>query len=217
MSVVEFDPDNWLTTLHRALASYTKLKINQFILDNTSAPSGLEAYDVVMDWPDADDPAKTIALEKTVIHFVADDIANTKLGFGNDIVNAVEVLNPAPTPDYVQWQSGRVHEVNYDVGVWASDKSGGSTSRLAAYEMLDKIFGSDQARRDFRTATQGVEIRRFTGGSFITDRINDVRVFRVIDCELVLRVFSRIVLEDQVIAEEIVQDPDLEIDNTPIS
>lgn len=210
MSITEFNPDLWIETLHRGIHDYVKSQINSYILDDTDSPAGLEAYDVVMDWPESVTAAQDVQLEKTLIHFVIDDILSEKLGFGNDIVNATETLQDAPLPDLVHFHQARRHMVNYDVGIWASDQSGGSTSRLVTYQMLDKIFGGEQTRRDFSTATGGVEIVRFNGGTFITERVNDVRLFRVIDCELVLRVFSRVKLEDQVITEEIVQAPDLE-------
>jgi hypothetical protein len=195
-----------------------KEEINNAVTDDNDDPVGLDIYDVEMDWPTAADTARDIQLEKTLIHFVIDDINSTKLGFGEDTVNATEVLAVAPEPDIVKFQSARMHEINFDVGVWASDKSGGSTSRLVTYQMLDTLFGSTQARRRFQTATKGVQIIRFNGGTFITERVNDVRTFRIIDCELVVRVFSRHTVEDRVIVEEIVQDPDLvDFDLNPIS
>lgn len=218
MSVTEFNPDQWLTSLHRGLADYVRSEIDKFIKDNVDADVGLDVYEIDMDWPESSEVPRDIQLEKTLIHFVVDDIENTKLGFGRDVVNASEVLQAAPEPDYINWEQARMHVVNYDVGVWASDQSGGSTSRLVTYQMLDRIFGGDYARRQFRAATKGIEIIRFNGGTFITERVNDIRVFRIIDCELVVRVFSRVKLEDEVITEEIVQAPDLEtFDGLPVS
>ena len=217
MSITEFNPDKWLETLHRYLHDFVLQRINEAVKDDTNADAGLQAYDVVMDWPEADDPARDIQLEKTLIHFVVDDIDSAKLGFGDDTVNATEELHDAPDPDIVNFHQARRHVVNYDVGLWASDQSGGSTSRLVAYQMLDSIFGGDDARRDFRDSTGGIEIIRFNGGTFITERVNDVRVFRIIDCELVVRVFSRRLLSDEVIVEDIVQNPLLAIDSTSIS
>ncbi len=217
MSIAEFNPDSWLLSLHRGLDDFVKIRINEYVRNNVNAPAGLQAFEVVMDWPEADDLIKQIQLEKTVIHFVADDIDSQGLGFGTNVVAGTEQLQISPLPDYVGWQQAKMHTVNYDVGVWASDKSGGSSMRLFAYQMLDQIFGGDYARRDLRTATQGVEIVSYSGGSFITEKINDVRVYRIIDCELIVRVFSRFMLKDQVIVEDVVQAPDLEIDNLPIS
>lgn len=217
MSVTEFNPDKWLETLHRGIHDFVKDRVNSYVKNDLDAPAGLSAYDIVMDWPEADDPARDIRLEKTLIHFVVDDIDSAKLGFGQDIVNAIEELHDAPDPDIVNFHQARRHIVNYDVGIWASDESGGSTSRLVTYQMLDKIFGGDDARRDFKDATKGIEILAFSGGTFITERVNDVRVFRVIDCELSVRVFSRIMLADEVIVEDIVQNPSLTIDGNLIS
>ena len=218
MSVTEFNPDLWLETLHRSIKDYVRNEIDNFILDDLDAPAGLQAYDVEMDWPESVDTARDIQLEKTLIHFVADDIDSTKLGFGEDLVNATELLQVAPLPDLVQYHEARMHVVNYDVGIWASDKSGGSSSRLVAFQMLDRIFGGPQARRKFKTDTKGVQVIRFNGGTFITERVNDIRTFRVIDCELVVRVFSRVKIDDRIIVEEIVQDPDMEdFDGNPVS
>ncbi len=215
--ITEFNPDLWLETLHRAIKDYVKEEINQYLKDSADQPIGLQAYEVEMDWPAAVDTAKDIQLEKTLIHFVADDIESTKLGFGEDLVNATEELQDAPLPDLVQFHEARMHVVNYDVGVWASDKSGGATSRLRARQMLDSIFGGPEARRKFHEATKGIQIIRFNGGAFITERVNDVRTYRMIDCELVVRVFSRTKIADRIITEEIVQDPDIEdLDGNPV-
>lgn len=218
MSVTEFNPDLWLASLHRGIKDYVESEIDKYIKDDTMADAGLQAYEIEMDWPDAVDTAKDIQIEKTIIHFVVDDIESRKLGFGADVVNVTETLQTAPLPDLMKQHQARMHTVNYDVGVWASDKSGGSTSRLLARQMLDDILGGDDARRNLKAATKGIEIIRFTGGTFITERVNDVRVFRMIDCELVVRVFSRRFLVDDVITEEIVQDPNLEdFDGNPVS
>ena len=215
MSITEFNPDKWLETLQRALADFTRERIDAFVKNDADVDSGLLLYDIVFDWPQADDIGKTILLKKSVIHFLIDDIQNVKLGFGDDVVAGTETI--PPSPQTVAPEQARCHIVNFDVGVWASDKTGGSTARLVIYQMLDRIFGGEVARKDLNTATQGIEIIRFNGGGFVTDRINDIRVFRIIDCELVVRVYSRVKLEDEVITEDVVQEPHLQIDNLPVS
>ncbi len=217
MSITQYSPDNWLLTLHRALVDYISDEINKYVKSNLNVNSGLLLYEIVMDWPEADDLAKYMTLEKSIIHLVIDDIESTKLGFGTDVVNGAETLQVAPLPDFVKWQQARSHVVNYDVGIWASDKTGGSTARLAIRQMLDFILGGDYARRKLSAATNGIQIVRFSGGTFATEQINDIRIYRVLDLELVVRVYSRAMLADQVITEDIVQAPNLAIDNTSIS
>jgi hypothetical protein len=212
-----YTPDAWLLSLQRALADYTLDEINNFVLGPGNAPVGLAAYDVVFDWPESDDIAKTVEFPKSVIHFVIDDISNRKLGLGADQVAATEEIGTGGDPDTITWEEGQHHVVNFDVGFWASDKSGGSTARLVVYQMLQRIFGSQSGRDKLQTEKPGISVIRFNGGRMITDRINDVRVFRIIDVELVVQVFSRVFLDPAVIVEETVQQPSLQIDNAPIS
>lgn len=212
----QFQADNWLVTLHRALSEYVSTEIDEYVQAGGN-PAGLEAYDIVFDWPEADDISQESRLKKTIIHFVIDDIDNRRLGFGSGEVKSVETLNNEPDADTVQYFAGQGHVVNWDVGVWASDESGGSTARLVVYQMLQRILGTEIGRKKLHDATSGIEIIRFNGGRFITDRINDVRVYRIVDSELVARVYSSISDQPQVIVD---QEPEVdgsyEIDGTPI-
>jgi len=217
MSITQFDPDFWLTSLHRSMTTYIGSKIDEYIIQPFPTPAGLQVYELVFDFPDAVELAKSSELEKTIIHFAVDDINNKKIGLGDDTTHRVETFDPGPGPDYAVYYEGKCHEVNYDIGVWASDKSGGITARMVVYEMLQKILGSEIGRTDFRNQTD-VEILRFNGGRNIIDRINDVRVYRIIDCELVVRVYSRLMTTPAVIVDqEPIVDENLEIDGTPIS
>ena len=200
MSITEFNPDQWLTSLQRALKDYTLREINNSVMAGAT-PSGLDTYEVVYDWPDAFELAKDAKLEKTIIHFAIDDIANTIIGLGDNVYNTVEENRNEPNSDLVRLHEGQCHEVNFDVGVWASDQSGGATARLVVYETLQKIFGTEIGKRKVRSAID-VEVRRFNGGRFITDRISDLRVFRLIDTELVARVYSREIDEPLVIIDQ---------------
>ena len=200
MSITEFNPDLWLTSLQRALKDYTLAEIDKAVMVGAT-PSGLDTYDVVYDWPDAFELAKDAKLEKTIIHFAIDDIANMPIGMGDNVYNTIEENRNEPNSDFIRYHEGQCHEVNFDVGVWASDQSGGATARLVVYEMLQKIFGTEIGKRKVRSAID-VEVRRFNGGRFITDRISDLRVFRLIDSELVARVYSREIDEPLVIIDQ---------------
>jgi hypothetical protein len=213
VSIVEFNPDFWLTSLQRSLTSYTLDEIDKAVMVGAN-PSGLDTYEVIYDWPDAAEMAKDAKLEKTLIHFAIDDINNIVLGLGENIYNTVE--NTVPDPDLLTRHEGQCHEVNFDVGVWASDQSGGVTSRLVVYEMLHKVFGTEIGKRKLRS-TIDVEVLRFNGGRFITDRINDLRVFRIIDCELVARVYSRHITEPQVIVDDFEIDEIFTVGGDPIT
>jgi hypothetical protein len=216
MAIIEFDPDAWLTSLQRSLEDYVMGEIDAFIKQGAN-DVGLEVYDVVFDWPDAAELAKAASLPKTIIHFVIDDIDNRPLGFGNNAPAATEELHDEPDPDLIRYHEGNGHVVNFDVGVWASDHSGGSTSRLVVYQMLYQLFGTELGKQKTRE-TIDVEIQRFNGGRFIIDKIGDVRVFRIIDCEMVARVFSRTTGPDLVIVDkDAIVDDDLTIDNIEVS
>lgn len=210
------DPNNWLVSLQRVLKDYTLARIDELVTV-AGNPSGLDVYNVIFDWPDAVELAKDAKLEKTIIHFAIDDIDNVRVGLGENFVAATEEDRLEPLSDLLTLYEAQFHNVNFDIGVWASDQSGGITSRLVVYQTLHGMFGTEVARRKTRAATD-IEIIRFNGGRFITDRINDLRVFRIIDCELVTRVSSRTSDVPLVIIDKEPQVAgQFEIDNTPIT
>lgn len=62
-------------------------------------------------------------------------------------------------------------------------------------ETLALLFHGNDAQANLNAAVNDgdgtIEILNFTGGRFITDRINDIDVYRLIDSSLDVRVFSR--------------------------
>lgn len=218
--MTEFDPLQWVSSLQRSLKEYIEDEINNAVTDGalpTPNPIGLQAFDVILDFPVSAEGARSADFPKTIIHLEIDDIENRKLGFGTDIVQAEYVEGDVDTPATLVEKEAMGHIVNFDVGVWASDLSGGSSSRLLAYEILERIFGGNLAREKCATATGGVEILTFDGGRFVPDVINDIRVFRIVDCTLRVRVYSRKDSGDLIVADEITQDPHLTIDNPPVA
>jgi hypothetical protein len=190
MSVL-YDPTDWLITLNRSLEAYVKDALNNAILDDAQLPAGLEIFDVRFDWPDSNDMPEDVELGKTIIHFFISDIRNERIGFGDNITEENIV---GPTQHDIEFVESSRHVLEYDIGVWASDKSGGVTNRLIAYQALEKAFQGEMAKQACYAFTGGVEILSFNGGRFIQDAISDVRVFRVTDSTLMVRVFSRKVL-----------------------
>lgn len=181
-----YDPEKFLESTVRGIKDYVTDNLNTRI------------YDVRMEFPGSDlDAAKSkVPMRKTIIHFEIDNMDDVYAGFGAEPMqwnydDATETVNP-------QWAT--ILTINFDVGVWASDDSGGTTSRMRAKQELQRLFGSPSSIDALRAATDGgdgsVEIIRYTGGHFIPDRINDVRVYRVVNGELEVRVFSRTPLSD---------------------
>lgn len=210
-----YNPDNWLISMQRALAAYVKSEIDKLI-NVGGDDKGLEIYDVVFDSAEADDIPRYVQEKKTVIYFTLDDIDHRLLGMGDNLVNATE--NISGDPDTVTWEEGQAHLLNYDVGVMATDVSGGATARLQVMQALQQILNTTVGKKKLWEDTEGVQVIRFQGGRFIRDRISDVRVYRVIDAELVVQVFSRVFLDPAVIVDtEPVQEPDVEIDGFPIT
>jgi hypothetical protein len=97
------------------------------------------------------------------------------------------------------------------------------TARLRAYQTLCNLFLGSQAITKLREATNGgdgqLDIVRFSGGKFLSETINDIRVMRVVNCSLIICVFSRTpnpiitptiedIIQDQT---EIILDPHLTI------
>lgn len=204
-----YDPDNWLISLHRSLREYILRGFKNSVKNGNGDSIGDQVYQVEFDFPGSDQLARLMPLQKTLIHFVVDDIENPILGFGDAVVSRT----PDPTNTYMIEEEAVPHVVNYDVGIWASDDSGGSTARLEAYQVLNSLFSGPLAMNGCRVQTGGVEIRSFVGGRFIIETINDVPVFRTVDTTLVVRVYERNTpdLEDRPLADEIVQNPGLTV------
>jgi hypothetical protein len=212
--MTDFNPDRWLTSAFNVLTEAVKGGVDGYVLDDTAAEAGLEIYDVVMDYFAADRPSEFTELDKTTIHFIIDNIENSRVGIGPQAVAATEIAPTIPDAGTITEQLARSHRLNIDVGIWASDNTGGSSSRLDAYEMLDKLFNPDAAIR----FADGVEIVSFNNGRFVTETLNDLRVFRVVGAELVVRVYSRDVAAPVVIADQgVTQAPELEIDSVPLT
>jgi hypothetical protein len=197
MSVV-FDPQQWVVSLFRTLKDY--------VLDEIDG----DVFEVVFEFPAANSAPELMPNEKALIHFSIDDIENRTFGFGHNVVKETIIEPAGGNPGTVQGHEAGCHYVNFDVGIWAADFSGGVTVRLQGYQALMSLFYGAAAFKKLRE--RGVEIVSYNGGRFITERINDVPIFRTIDSELVVRVYSERLLVPDGYVESIEQEPGLTID-----
>jgi hypothetical protein len=189
---VAVDPDAWVITLFRALKNY--------VLTNTDE----DIYDIRFDFPNTVDLGEFMPLDKTVIHFEIDDIQNPPIGFGENIL---QVDRDEDTEQIVEHEA-KQHRVEFDVGIWASTKSGGVTARLKAYQLLNDLFVGAQAYRNMLDIT-GIEVRNFSGGNFIKEEISDIDVFRVMNMNLTVHIFSRRTKGPAPFIVEVLEDPSL--------
>jgi len=205
-----YDPEAWLITTLRGIKDYAKIGFDNAVKNNLGASVGDEVYEIIMEYPSADTLAKLAPFTKTIVHFEIDDIDTPIFGMGNNIFN----WNYDPTLKWVRPQEAQKHILNFDVGIWASDRSGGITSRLRAYEILNDLFGGASAKNKLMAATElndgGVELLSFTGGRFLADKVNDIIVHRMVDCTMMVQIFSRTPIPETTEAietiEEILQD-----------
>lgn len=211
-----YDPYSWLLSMFRSLKEYISVGIND-AEKHFENSVGLQAFEILFDWPAARLEASKLPFRNgdgkpvTLIHFVIDSIDNQPLGFGSSEFSETYY----PQTGTIVPEEAESHEINFDVGVWATDESGGSSARLEAYRVLDSILSGPVAQNACQSATGGVEVRSFSGGRFLTETVNDIRIYRVADVELVARVFSsKLVVPSW--ASEIVQIPELMIDETVI-
>lgn len=193
--MTHFDPDNWVTSLQRSLESYLATKLDPAV------------YEIVADYPDPDQLAKRMPLDKTLVHFAMEDPRQMIFGLGDNFVDDEE----GGDGSIERWEA-RCHEVTYDIGVWASPESGGTTSRMEAREALDNLFNGSQAQAACLAATDGVDVRSLTGGRCVQETINELIVYRMVDIALVVRVFSRVRAAVVQTAEDIDYVPELTID-----
>lgn len=195
-----YNPEKYIETAVRGIKDYVTANLNTRI------------YEVVMEFPGASLDASKMPLRKTIIHFEIDDSVDSPLGFSPDPLVWNYVVDDGVYP---QWAA--MHRLNFDVGVWASDDTGGTTARMRAKQELQRLFGYQSSITALREATDGgdgcVEITRFSGGNFAVDQVGDVRMYRVVNAELEVRVFSRTPLptESAPAIEDIVQAPNLTI------
>lgn len=140
-------------------------------------------YQVVFDYSPAQITSQLLPLQRTVLHFAIDNIDNPLLGYGRAVTETYET-------DQAIESEILPHEINFDVGAWASAKTGGSSSRLELYQLLTKLFQGVEAKAKCFEATDGIEIMSFNGGRFFVDRINDLEVYRIIGAELVVKVYG---------------------------
>ena len=172
-----------------------------------------DAYEVVMEFPGSIFDSRKVPTEKTLIHFEIDDLVSTLVGIGENVFN----WNYNDTDKTVNPQEARRHVFHFDVGVWAFDRTGGTTSRMRARQLLENLFGGSLATRKLAEFTDGgdgcLEIISFSGGRNVNDTVNDVPVYRSVNGTLEVRVFSRTPLSSTPIpaVSEIGQSPGLTI------
>lgn len=193
--VNHYDPEKFLETTFRTLKEYVETRMNTRV------------FDVVMEFPGAQIDASEMPMKKSIIHFELDDHETKPVGFGSGMFRD----NYDSTDHEIFPQYASIQTFTFDVGVWASDPSGGTSSRMRAKQYLNFIFdlNGGSGLGDFSDNGDGrIEVLSFSGGRFVLDHANDVRLYRMVDCQLVLRVFSRTPLPDAGIPslETILQD-----------
>jgi hypothetical protein len=215
MVITSFSPEIWLESAMRGIVDYAREGFHKSVRNENNDPVGQGIYDIVMEFPSTEKILTMMPLARTLIHFEIDDIDDRILGFGD----GHHRLNYDDFFGTIQPQEAGEHRIDLDVGVWTSNRAGGVTARLRAYQTLRNLFHGGIAIEKLRDATNdlgegGVEIMSFTGGRFLTDTVNDIEVFRVIDCTLKVRVFSRTPIEPIVpTIEDILIIPELIIDD----
>lgn len=189
--MIPYNPEIYLESATRILKAYAEDGITQAVQDNNAQNVGLDVYDVVMEFPSDELIVTKVPGSRSIIHFELDMIQDFILSFGENVARSVY----DPGLHTVTEQEGRRHILNFDVGIWSWDKSGGTTARLRARQILTNLFTGSQATDTLRSFSDGgdgaLEIVSYTDGSFVTEAINDVRVFRMINSTLSIRVFSR--------------------------
>jgi hypothetical protein len=187
-----YDPENYLLSTTRELQKYVERGFDNSVLDVDLLPIGRFVYQVIMEFPgDVIADITTAPLPKTLVHFELDDSENRVVGFGDNIFSEnYDAASQSITP-----QEASYHQLNFDVGVWASDVSGGTTARLNAQQILNGLFVGFLAQRSIMASSDGgdggLELLSYHGGQFITERVNEINTYRMVGAELELRVFSR--------------------------
>ena len=187
--------------------------LKEYVQDNFNT----RIYDIVMEFPGSIVDSGKMPLKKTIIHFELDALDSGPLGFGDGkFADNYDPVLQTITPQYAT-----VNVLTFDVGVWASDKSGGTTMRARARQQLEFLFGVNaggltRLMEYSDGGDGGLEILSFSGGRFVLDTsAHDFRLYRMVDCQLILRVFSRTPIPadepGQPTIEDVIQAPNLTI------
>jgi hypothetical protein len=192
-----FDPDKWITSLHRSLLSYMQTKL----------PA--DEFEIVEDYPSAAAMTRRMPLKKTIVHFAMEDPQRMMFGLGDNIVADSK---DEDAQEIEGWEA-RCHEVTFDLGIWASEETGGVTSRMEAREALDYLFHGSTAQQACLAATDGVDVRSISGGRNVIEDINEIVVYRMVDIALIVRVYSRVKATSiPYVTDDLDLDPELTID-----
>ena len=214
MTVTKYDPERWLESAVRGIKDYAEEGFHESILNDNFQPVGEQIYEIVMEYPSTELITRLIPLSKTIIHFEIDDIDDRIMGFGDGIFRQ----NYDELEQQLEPQGAGEHRINFDVGIWASDRTGGVTARLRAYQTLRNLFMGPLAINALRQATDNddgvLEILDFTGGRFFPDAISDIPLHRLVNCTMIVRCFSRTPRSVQIpTIEEVTVIPQLVIDD----
>lgn len=175
-----YDPNDYLLSTQRSLKAYVEDQL-------ATLTSTQGAVEVINSFPVTDDWSLKSPLEKAIVHFEVDDDPDMVLGLG--VPQVIETIGVGETTATVSEPA--LHELNFDVGIWTSAQSGGTTKRSQIRQALFGIFGPGGGRVAFNEATDGVVVVSYGGGADVTDRVNDLPIFRTTQITLVLSVFSR--------------------------
>lgn len=216
-----FDPEDVLKSSVRAVCDYVQQHSPVFASDYPLVPlRNKPVYEVIQET--IDQRLQKVPLERTVIVFEIDDVNPMAIGFGQNRVKETTEVVPATLPatgtkTVITNYEAVCFEINFDVGVWAFDQTGGTTSRMDANSLLMSFLHGASARQLFNVETDGVQIRSWSGGRDVQDKINDIPVYRTVGAELVVRVFGRVpavIVDTDTAVEEFVIIPDLELAGT---
>jgi hypothetical protein len=186
-----YNPEIYLESAVRELQAYVQDGFHKAVLNDQNQPVGEEVYEIIMEFPGPAIDAKKVPFTKTMVHFEIDIEEDSLLGYGSNTFTE----NYDPVLQHVKPQDAAKHVLNFDVGVWATDTTGGTTSRLRAKQILWKLLGDRQGREALFAASNGgdggLEILSFSGGRFLVEQANGIDIYRMVDCTLEVRVFSR--------------------------
>lgn len=173
-----YDPTDYVSSVSRVIRAYVKDQL----LGN---PVIDDVVDVEMSFPDTRSWTKASPLPRALVHFELDDDPPMVLGFG------VPQTQDDQDDDTAIISEPGYHRLNFDVGIWTSPQSGGTTMRAKLRSALYAIFGPAGARRAFNTATQGLVVGSYGGGGDVLDRVNDLPIYRTAQIELIVVAFSK--------------------------
>src|SRR4029077_8965358 len=87
VAVTKYDPEQGLETKGRVLKEYLEKEFQVSVSDGQNYV-GLDAYEIIAEFPGTLLDARKMPMQRTIVHFEIDDIQSNIIGFGDNVFSS---------------------------------------------------------------------------------------------------------------------------------